>query len=274
MRRLPDNTDRSDESEYINRQLQQYHHLREQSIAVFRLLIALASVFILSLTTDTVQSYIQNFSLIPRYLQTNPDPSFDILVSFLGLTLIIPSLILSTFAFVFAVMYIVQTFFVNSLYPGLGTQNQLLLPNYEGDKWSSNYVIWMNKNSSLLRKMEKSFKFGVALLGICFLYLLVAAATLISVHEQSTAFLFFINATYIFFSILSILFAIYYIILKYIDLRKDTSNSILLVISIIFGINKKEVKSTIHFFASILIIIQTTSSVVMIWLVYGWWQIS
>jgi hypothetical protein len=270
---LPDRIQENDKSEFINRQLQHYHHIRDQSLGVLRLLIALASIFILSLTTDTVQNYIQNFSFIPQYLQNNPDPSFDILISFLGILLIFPAIVVSAFAFVFGLMSIIQIFFVNSLRPGLGDQNQLVIPNYGNSSWSSNYIIWINENSTLLDKIERGLKYGILLLGVCFLYLFIAAISLISVHNQTTTFLLIINGTYILFTIASILYASLYVLRKYIDSKQNSPNSILLLFDIIFGVDEDEITSLIHTFIIIMIIIQAFCSTMMIWLIYGWWQL-
>lgn len=270
---MPDKVQENDEGELINRQLQHYHHIREQSLGVLRLLIALASVFILSLTTDTVQNYIQNVSFVPQYLQTSPDPSFNILISFLGILLIVPTIIVSTFAFIFGLTSIIQIFFINSLHPGLGNQNQLVVPDYGNSSWSNNYIIWINENNALIDKIERHLKYGILLLGICFLYLFIAAVSLISVHNQTTGFLLIVNVVHILFTIVSVLYGSFYIVRKYIDSKQNSSNRIMLFFDIIFGVNKDSVNSLIHIFITVTIVIQTFFSVIMIWLIYGWWKL-
>jgi hypothetical protein len=274
---LPDKISKSDKSDFLSRQLDQYHHLRRQSLAVLRLLLALASVFVLSLTTDTVQNYIDGFSLVPQYLQNSPDQSFEILMSFLGLLLIIPALVVSTFAFALALASILNVFTMESLNPGLGSNNSLIIPDYENENWSSDYTIWVNKNNILLNKMEKSYRYGIILFGFCFLYLFFVSASLVSVQNQTTAFLIVLNGVFISSSVLLLLVGIYYIFITYVNTNQDTDSgyisSTVKIFFIIFGANKDDVDALVHLFSLILIFIQAASSIIMIWVIYEWLQI-
>lgn len=270
--------DESDKSEFLSRQLDHYHHLRKQSLAVLRILVALASVFVLSLTTDTVQNYIENFSLVPQYLQNNPSQSFDILMAFLGLLVVIPSLVISIFAFTLALSNIVKIFTLESLHPGLGSHKQIFIPDNKDDSSPSDYAVWVNKNNILLNKMEKHYRYGVILLGFWILYMFVIAISLIGVHNRMTFLLIFLNGTFIMAAIAFFIIGILYIIRVYFGSHLDHDYSImgstLIVLNIIFGIDKDGASGLLHVFSLILIITQLLSSIIMIWTIYGWWQIS
>ena len=170
---MPDKISRRDKTDFLNRQLNHYHHLRKQSLAVLRLLLALASVFVLSLTTDTVQNYIDGFSIVPQYLKNSPNPSFEILMSFVALLLIVSAAVVSILAFALALASISNVFTISSLSPGLGSSKRLIIPNYENKNWSGDYINWVNENNILLSKMQRSYKYGIILLGVCILYLLI-----------------------------------------------------------------------------------------------------
>jgi hypothetical protein len=268
---------RSGAAEILNRQLEHYHHIRKQSLAVLRILIALASLAILSLTTETVQNYLDNFSLIPQYLQSSSPLVLDVFLALLNVIIILPMIMVSGFAFLMAIYNLMQIYFSESLFPALGSQSPVIVVDNDDRNSDKNYITWVVKNNVILRQVVESFKVGLALMGVSLFYLFVIFISLIGVQNQTQSLLLMVVGLFQIITFFLWLFAIPYLVRQLSAVFNtggetpdyDWEN----LFYSILAVDRKPPHGSIHLFVIFLIAMHTFSSVFTIWMFYDWWQV-